>query len=298
MIIVLKGADASSKNIGKINLPIELDEKVVAFFDIVGNNNLTDKQKNAVNRLYYDMKNNGILSHVEYLFLPCVANDVSKALVNLAGDDMEIIDGSPVASLSDGELIVSRDGNAPKFYLPKMANCGGHDFHWLSLPAKSDYRHMFSIGDSSANLFAVPQDTSGASSPYSSNYRTARTMYDSSIRESALYFTEQEFVNKYSTSWWLRISVPDGRYLGGWMNEENTISSLTIENVLSLPSTFSEGGKNVYLRYANAENALSEKSGIIGVSASSLISIGHTMTHEMLLTYQSIVADFITNFEN
>lgn len=87
MIIVLKGADFSQNNIGKVQTEIVLDEYTKAAILASGNDALTDIQKSALNSLFLAMGvdgSNNVMSKIRKMYLPMIAGDVSKALINYA----------------------------------------------------------------------------------------------------------------------------------------------------------------------------------------------------------------------
>lgn len=85
MIIVLKGADFSANNIGKVQVTTELHPYTKAAIDASGNTSLTGEQKSALNGLFLAMGvdgSNTVMSKIRKLYLPIICGDVSKALVN------------------------------------------------------------------------------------------------------------------------------------------------------------------------------------------------------------------------
>lgn len=93
MIIVLKGADFSANNVGKINISSELHSFTKAAIEASGNVNLTNAQKYALDDLFLAMGvdgSNDTMSKIRRLYLPIIANDVSKALINYNTSDFVV----------------------------------------------------------------------------------------------------------------------------------------------------------------------------------------------------------------
>jgi hypothetical protein len=82
MLYVLKGADFSDNNVGKIELPA-LDlladtNTVLGYYT----KTLTVKQKNYVDAFVNVLKTNNIWQNVKYLAFPCLAQNLSESLIN------------------------------------------------------------------------------------------------------------------------------------------------------------------------------------------------------------------------
>lgn len=85
MIIVLKGADFSANNIGQVRVNTELNSYTKKAIEASGNTNLTMQQQFALDDLFIAMGvdgSNDVMSKIRRLYLPIIAGDVSKALVN------------------------------------------------------------------------------------------------------------------------------------------------------------------------------------------------------------------------
>lgn len=85
MIIKLTGADFSSNNIGKIEMPQQLHDYTIAAIKASGNTNMTEPQKIALNAFFLAMGvdgSNDAISKMRHIYLPMIAGDVSKALIN------------------------------------------------------------------------------------------------------------------------------------------------------------------------------------------------------------------------
>ena len=89
MILVLKGADFSANNIGKIDLPRELSDFTKAALSASGNTSLSDEQKLALDNFFINIgavSNTGIWRKIKVLFLPILAADKERAFTNYVGN--------------------------------------------------------------------------------------------------------------------------------------------------------------------------------------------------------------------
>lgn len=90
MVIVLKNADFSDNNIGKVETEVVLNAYTQAAIIASGNTSLTKIQKSALNSLFLAMGvdgSNNVMSKLRKLYLPMIASDVSNALVNYATNE-------------------------------------------------------------------------------------------------------------------------------------------------------------------------------------------------------------------
>lgn len=71
MIIVLKGADFSANNIGRIDLPLVWDADAKIYFESLDNHeDFTLQQQMAINNLFKVLKSNGIYSSINNMYFP------------------------------------------------------------------------------------------------------------------------------------------------------------------------------------------------------------------------------------
>lgn len=85
MILVLKTADFSADNLGKVQVTTELHQYTKAAIEACGNTNLSNEQKSALNELFIAMGvdgSNDVMSKVRRLYIPMIAGNVGKALIN------------------------------------------------------------------------------------------------------------------------------------------------------------------------------------------------------------------------
>lgn len=85
MILVLKNADFSAKNIGQVQVTVNLNAFTESAIQASGNTSLTAEQKSALDSLFLSMGvdgSNDVMSKMRKVYLPIIAGDVSKALIN------------------------------------------------------------------------------------------------------------------------------------------------------------------------------------------------------------------------
>lgn len=94
MIIVLKGADFSANNIGKIEVPRELDVRTKELLSRYSATLDTNKQY-AVDDFVTGLYNNGLADKITCLLLPCLSSSLEEAMVNaLTGENMGVLNSS------------------------------------------------------------------------------------------------------------------------------------------------------------------------------------------------------------
>lgn len=158
MIITLKGADFSANNIGKVAVPRKFNEHTLKAISACGKQ-LTDEQKFALDDVFIAMGvdgSNEVLHKTRRLYLPMIAGDLSKALINYAdinmANDKENLNLSNWTIFNNGlqhiesgdDAIVTLDNHLTN------ENCS---FYWLrTTPVDSD------VNDH--NIMAIRADTS------------------------------------------------------------------------------------------------------------------------------------------
>ena len=111
MIIVLKGADFSANNIGKVDVSSVLSDrtkKIVARFS----KNLSDYTQFALQELIDWLDSEGILSNMDALYLPCLAGTLEEAFVNVAKSpfNTDIVLDSEIFELKSNGVRVKSSG--------------------------------------------------------------------------------------------------------------------------------------------------------------------------------------------
>lgn len=87
MIIILKNADFSADNIGRVNIGSELEEEVINYMELltkypVSKNNTFAQ---SLNVLYKTLVANGIWSKIKILNVPIMSSTVEESFVNMVG---------------------------------------------------------------------------------------------------------------------------------------------------------------------------------------------------------------------
>lgn len=86
MIVSIKGADFSADNLGKVTIPRNLRAFTTAAILASGKTDLTESQKYALDDFFRAIGagevGDTIASRLKYLFIPIIAGDLSKALIN------------------------------------------------------------------------------------------------------------------------------------------------------------------------------------------------------------------------
>lgn len=132
MIIKLPQADFSADNIGTVTVPRTLSAFTLAAIEASGRVDLTDLQKAALDDFFIAIgageAGNTIASKLTYLFIPAIAGELAKSLVNYKDSDFTVVKNpdSTVWSVSSKGLVASDNGSskAITFTLstPLMAN--------------------------------------------------------------------------------------------------------------------------------------------------------------------------------
>lgn len=126
MIFILKNADFSANNLGKIELPFDLTDRHKAMLAQYSKN-ITFNQKIAFGIFINTLDNSGIMSKIKVLCMPILAANVGEAFVNLASSgyskendlssssNFDIVDDgvrniNTTASVSESLLLPSAEG--------------------------------------------------------------------------------------------------------------------------------------------------------------------------------------------
>lgn len=98
MIIRLPEADFSANNVGKITVPRQISEFTISAILAGGRTDLSDTQKSVLDAFFETIGvneiGNTIASRLSYLFIPMLASDLSKALINYKNNNF-VIEGTP-----------------------------------------------------------------------------------------------------------------------------------------------------------------------------------------------------------
>ena len=93
MIIILNEADFSANNLGQVEVETDIMDFTKNAILASGNASMTGEQKSALDNLFKAMGvdgSNDVMSKMVKVYIPMLANDVSKALVNYADEDFTV----------------------------------------------------------------------------------------------------------------------------------------------------------------------------------------------------------------
>lgn len=153
MIITLKGADFSANNIGKINMPRVLNSYTLKAIAACGKE-LTEVQKIALDEVFLAMGvdgSNDVMSKTRKLYLPMIAGDVTKSLVNYA--DVSMTNDKPNIStatwtLRSNGLVAVENNTADALTLTLNNPLNTNNFSTFSLRTE----HISVGGEKSYNI--------------------------------------------------------------------------------------------------------------------------------------------------
>lgn len=145
MINILKEADFSANNIGKVTIPVVLDDDTLAVLQYVTKYSTSSPQALALDQFVVGMKENGLWDKVKFLALPAFANSLAECFINVK-------DGISYGPSTTDIYEKVNDGYRvnPLATLSNSTNVASYKFDISSLVSPSD----FSIGvyDSSGGM--------------------------------------------------------------------------------------------------------------------------------------------------
>lgn len=97
MIIVLKGADFSTNNIGHIEVTPKLAPFTLAAIEASGNTSLKAEQKSALNTFFDNLgafDNTGLWTKIKVLMMPMLSLDLAHSMVDYTDNEIKVIPNS------------------------------------------------------------------------------------------------------------------------------------------------------------------------------------------------------------
>lgn len=91
MLIINHSADYSANNIGRVDLPVELNQIAKAIVDQYASVSLSNAQKIALNTLTQSLNTAGIWSKINLLLMPCLASTVAECYIDVINEDSTIV---------------------------------------------------------------------------------------------------------------------------------------------------------------------------------------------------------------
>lgn len=171
MIIKLKGADFAANNIGKITMPIKLNDYTKRAVASCGKD-LTQEQQLALNDLFLAMGvdgSNDAMSVTRKLYIPMIAGDISKAMINYAEpnmtNDKTDLD-SNVWTLRNNGLVAIGDGQPINLTLNNILTADNYScFNLRTEPmitGKSSYKLVLRGKTNNTLFLGITEQTSSA----------------------------------------------------------------------------------------------------------------------------------------
>ena len=173
MILILKGADFSANNIGKIDVSSVLSERtkaIVARF----RRNISDYTKFALQELIDWLDSEGILSNMDGLYLPCLAGSVEETFINVAKSpfNADVVPSSSVFELRcNGIRTKVTGGSSAKDQIILTSTAPVNDMHllWFNMEEYSGVAQdvIYPFGGSNNYSFSYGSEGYIAGSPQS-----------------------------------------------------------------------------------------------------------------------------------
>lgn len=115
MIIVLKGADFSTNNIGHIEVTQKLAPFTLAAIEASGNTSLKAEQKSALNTFFNNLGafgNTGLWTKIKVLMMPMLSLDLAHSMVDYTDNEVKVVPNSTYyEQLQDGLHGIAAEAN-------------------------------------------------------------------------------------------------------------------------------------------------------------------------------------------
>lgn len=136
MILRLIGADFSANNIGTIQIIKELTKETKELLSHY-TRDISENQKYAVQDFITGLKSEGIWSHIENLYIPALAGDLSETLYDVKGG---VVDANPSADAYDIDThgLHRVDGASASVVAKTKANGSFCNFHMAMFLSRFD----------------------------------------------------------------------------------------------------------------------------------------------------------------
>lgn len=293
MIFINSSADFSANNIGTVEIPIESDETATAIMAAYSKT-LTTSQQAAFNALIVGLKNAGIYSMIEYLYLPCLAGSVSEAFYDAKNaTTQDLTDTTTYGQYSVNSYglvsVYDSENSYTPFYLSlsrttyantiaSIANRGG----------SSTMSYAWYLNNCNACLRSINSTYNYVVSAMSGNYVNTATITDT--LGTSVHVTQS--ITEENSSW-----TPSSDNNIVRVNSETATVTTTIESSLTISKSnkFYLGG---YQNYSSAsmtkeDNAVSLVAICPNLESTTCTDDSTTM---MAARLHSLVGTFKTNF--
>lgn len=142
MIIVLKGADFSTNNIGHIEVTTKLSPFTLAAIEASGNTSLRSEQKSALNTFFDNLgafDNTGLWTKIKVLMMPMLSLDLAHSMVDYTDNEVKVVPNSTYyEQVQDGLHGIATEGNfvadACQFESNKIVSSSNYSVVLLGTP--------------------------------------------------------------------------------------------------------------------------------------------------------------------
>ena len=162
MIFILKNADFSANNLGKIDLPLDLTDRKEAMLAQYSKN-ITFNQKMAFGSFINTLDNSGLMPKIKVLCMPILAANVGEAFVNLASSsyckETDLSSSSNFDIVDDGvRNINNTSGVSEELMLPSAE---GLEFGNMHILCAANTEYYTELGENERMLYLF-QDSPNA----------------------------------------------------------------------------------------------------------------------------------------
>jgi hypothetical protein len=277
MIIVLKGADFSANNLGKIDIKRELSAETEA---LLKNYSLplSDKQKSAVDDFVLDLRSSGIYDKITCLLLPCLAANIDEAMINVITNENMGVLNPTYWSIRNRGLAQSSTTYGTTDAITRISA-------YKNVPINNSHYAVF---NSEEYEFA---DTTINSKLFPTRRNSNATFYDNIISSTDNFWIQAAKYGGVST-------IPDSsEVVSGMLFNDGTEQKLQLHQINLYNSMFSvrHGDKEKGSRdgYSYPDTFIDDVSfcsnGNNGYGAHALYSFGFALTDDEQIAYARLV---------
>lgn len=285
MILVLKGADFSANNLGKIS--ISVDERTKTIMSKYGRQ-FSSEEAVAIQSFMNGLESSGILTKLSALYMPAFGSSVEDSFVNLATDTFaaDTIENASGITFVDGGLV--NDGTATNFAVTRPQG--------VEIRRKEAFQAVYVNSGSEIINQSVVLNTSNLYSPAMINY---------SITPNAIfeYTGGQIDVRAVTASDFTHRGFGQGKF--GMCGINYREEDLTVNKAVFLGKSgwdrisveFKKGTSVLSYSDLSAEQVLSEKTEMINMFAPcKMMVIGKSLTDEQLTKFYMLIDDVMSVF--
>ena len=168
MIIVLKGADFSTNNIGHIEVTKNLAPFTLAAIEASGNTSLRGEQKSALNTFFNNLgafDNTGLWTKIKVLMMPMLSLDLAHSMVDYTDNEVKVVPNSKYyEQVQDGLHGIATENNyvntACQFESNKIVSASNYSVVCLGTPSNV-FVDLGYISGSLETIFSGPKTGAG-----------------------------------------------------------------------------------------------------------------------------------------